>query len=235
MRRATIFASVVTLAASAVTEVRAQDRDDSLKIYAINVIHDRLWKKPFVGYGVYLGKGVVATAAHVLGRFPAFIANPRVLVGGREIAARVVKQGSFTTTDLAILTVDERQLPVSYRLRRNPLCKDAPNGGDGVIIALPQMIARSRIVISKSLPIEYRATSNTFIDDAPIPGGSGAGVFHAESKCLLGILSSKISNHNFRVENGRSVRDLSRSTIDIARHFVPASAIDEFMPADSRF
>jgi hypothetical protein len=37
------------------------------------------------------------------------------------------------------------------------------------------------------------------------------------------------------MENGRIVRDLARNTIDIARHFVPASTIAEFIPPEFRF
>jgi hypothetical protein len=37
------------------------------------------------------------------------------------------------------------------------------------------------------------------------------------------------------MENGRIVRDLARNTNDIARHFVPASEITEFIPPEYRF
>jgi len=235
MREAAIFAFALATTVSAPTPVRAQDRDDFLKVYAIKVIHNRPLKEPSVGFAVYVGKGALVTAAHVLGRFSSFFTNPRVLIAGRELTATVIKEGSFATTDLAVLSVDEQQLPVSFRLRRNPLCQDTPKSGEDVVVVLPYAIEHSRIRFPTALPLEFRATSNTFIDDLPMPGGSGAGVYHAEKKCLLGILSSKISNANYRVEDRRRIRDLSNSTVGVARHFVPASVIADFIPAEFRF
>lgn len=235
MRQAAIFVLILVLGGSAVIPARAQDRDDFLRVYAIKVIHNRPFKEPFVGFGVYFGRGVVLTAAHVLGRFPSFMTNPRILIGGKELEAKVLKKGSFTTIDLAVLAVDERQLPASYQLRRNPLCKHTPSAGEHVIVVLPHMIARSQIVFPEEIPPEYRATSNTFIDDVAIPGGSGTGVFDNERKCLLGIMSAKLADHSFRLADGRMVRDLSRSTVGIARIFVPAAVIAEFIPAEYRF
>ena len=209
--------------------------DDSLRIYAVNVVHSRPLQEPFVGYGIYLGQGAVITAAHVLGRWPSFISNPRVLIAGQELPVKVIKEGSSETIDLAVLSVDEARLPVSLRLRRNPLCKEPPKAGEDVIVVLSYGTARSRIIFPQLLPPKYRTNFNTFIDDVWIAGGSGSGVFHAERKCLLGILTSKIWEYNYRMENGRIVRDLSRYTIDIARHFVPASTIVEFLPPEFRF
>ncbi len=43
-----------------------------------------------------------------------------------------------------------------------------------------------------------------------------------------------IREDNYRMVDGRMVRDLARSTIEF-RHFVPASTIAEFIPAEFRF
>jgi hypothetical protein len=177
----------------------------------------------------------VITAAHVLGRWPSFISNPRVLIAGQELPAKVIKKGSSETIDIALLSVDEARLPVSLRLRQNPLCKEPPKSDENVIVVLSQMMARSRIMFPQLLPLQYRANFNTFIGDISIAGGSGSGVFHAERKCLLGILTSEILRYNYRIENGRIVRDLAKNTIVIARHFVPASEIAEFIPPNFRF
>ena len=88
--------------------------DDLLRIYAVNVIHGRPFEEPFTGYGIHLGQGALLTAAHVLGRWPSFISNARVLIAGQEIPAKVIKDGSVGTIDLALLTVDETSLPISY-------------------------------------------------------------------------------------------------------------------------
>ena len=239
MRLAAWLGFITVAAASAPLYAQNPDGfsspDDSLRIYAVNVVHSRPFKEPFVGYGIYLGQGKVLTAAHVLGRWPSFISNPRVLFAGQELPAKVIKKGSFDTIDIALLSVDEAPLPVSLRLRRNPLCKIPPRAGQNVIVVLSYGTARSQIIYPQSLPPPYRANFNTFISDVVIAGGSGSGVFDAERKCLLGILTSKIWRYNYRLESGRFVRDLSRNTIDIARHFVPASEIAEFIPLEFRF
>jgi hypothetical protein len=224
----------ITLA-GATTPLHAQSPDDSLRIYAVNVVHSRPMEEPFTGYGIYLGQGAVITAAHVVGRWPSFISNPRVLIAGQELPAKIIKNGSSETIDLALLSVDEARLPVSLRLRRNPLCKEPPKAGENIIVALSYGTVRSRIISPQLLPPKYRTNFNTFISDVPIVGGSGSGVFHAERKCLLGILTSVIWQYNYRIENGRIIRNLARNTIDIARHFVPASEIAEFLPPQFRF
>ena len=241
MRLAAWFGFIIIAAANISAPAHAQSPDgslspdDSLRIYAVNVVHSRPFKEPFVGYGIYLGQGAVITAAHVVGRWPSFISNPRVLIAGQELPAKIIKEGSFETIDLALLSVDEERLPVSLRLRRNPLCKEPPKAGENVIVVLSYGTVRSRIISPRLLPPKYRTNFNTFINDVSIAGGSGSGVFDAERKCLLGILSSKIWEYNYRMENGRMVRDLARNTIDIARHFVPASTIAEFIPPEFRF
>jgi Trypsin-like peptidase domain len=239
MRLTVWFGFIVIAAATVPLHAQSSDGslspDDSLRIYAVNVVHSRPLEEPFIGYGIYLGQGAVITAAHVVGRWPSFISNPRVLIAGQELPAKIIKEGSADTIDIALLSVDEARLPVSLRLRRNPLCKAPPRAGEDVIVVLSYGTVRSRIIFPQLLPPRYRTNFNTFISDVPIAGGSGSGIFRAERKCLLGILTSKIWEYNFRMENGRIVRDLAKNTVDIARHFVPASTIVEFMPPEFRF
>ena len=234
MRLAAWLGFIIIAASCISVPVQAQSPDEELKVYAVNVVKTPPFEKQFTGYGIYLGHGTVITAAHVVGHWPAFT-NPRVLVAGQDLPAKVIKEGSFETVDLALLSVDEEHLPISLRLRPNPLCKEPPKAGEDVIVVLSYGTVRSRIIFPQLLPPKYRTSFNTFINDVWIAGGSGSGVFHAERKCLLGILSSKIWNYNYRMENGRMVRDLARNTMDIARHFVPASEIAEFIPPEYRF
>ena len=239
MRLTVWFGFIAIAAATVPLHAQSSDgslsSDDSLRIYAVNVVHSRPLEEPFIGYGIYLGQGSVITAAHIVGRWPSFISNPRVLIAGQELPAKIIKEGSADTIDIALLSVDEARLPVSLRLRRNPLCKEPPRAGEDVIVVLSYGTVRSRIIFPQLLPPRYRTNFNTFISDVPIAGGSGSGVFRAERKCLLGILTSKIWEYNFRMENGRIVRDLAKNTIDIARHFVPAATIAEFIPPEFRF
>ena len=114
-------------AANVFSPADANNSDDSLKIYAVNVVHTPPFKSPFIAYGIYLGEGTVVTAAHVVGRYP-FFSNPRVLVAGEDLPATVIKEGSPEQTDLALLSVDQERLPISLRLRRDSAVQKAVAG-----------------------------------------------------------------------------------------------------------
>jgi hypothetical protein len=186
--------------------------DDSLRKYAVHV-SGRL-------YGVYLGRGLIITAAHVVGS-----ENPPVRIGGLNLFAKVVKLSPFEQLDLALLAVDEEKLPVSLRLRRMPLCQRPPVVGEEVIVAIPEGTPRSQIVSPLSLPPDVRQQFSTAIKDVATTGNSGSGVFDAARKCLLGIMSRKIM---VTPAGGGKSKDL-------AKYFVPASIIRNFMPSEYRF
>jgi S1-C subfamily serine protease len=214
------FSFAIITAASIPVPSNAQNLDDALRVYAVNVIRTSPQSNgPLMSSGIYLGRGAIITAAHVVGQ------TPRVLIAGQELPAEVIKQGSFETTDLALLSVDRTHLPVSLLLRRNPLCKESPKAGDIVIVVVPGGTARSRII--------SRNGSNNFID-VSTAGDSGSGVFNNKG-CLLGILNAKISDFYYRMENGNMVRDLGRGSIEVAKHFVSASDIVNFIPPEFRF
>jgi hypothetical protein len=203
----------------AATPTQAQNFDDDLRVYAVSIINVVPFKSPVSGYGVYLGNGAILTAAHVVGRWSLF-STPRVLIAGQELLAKVVKKGSFEQTDLALLAVDETSLPVSLRLRRNPLCKMPLNVGMSVVVVYPERTARSKIISPKSISPAYRARFSSLINDVQ---GSGSGAYSAERKCLLGIMSASVRTSNFQGQNER------------AGYFVPASRIADFIPAELRF
>src|SRR5215510_10628400 len=144
VRRAAAIFFVIVAAISISMPVQAQSPDDTLKIYAVNVVKTTPFQEPFTGYGIYLGKGAVITAAHVIGRW-GFLKNPHVLIAGESLPAKIIKEGS-ERVDLTLLSVDEVQLPVGLRLRRNPLCKQPPNVGENVIVVVPDKTARTQIV-----------------------------------------------------------------------------------------
>ena len=212
----------IILAATYSASSYAQNPDDALKVYAVNVVRDHPQsKEPFVSSGIYLGQGMVITVAHVIGP------NLRVRIAGRDLRVDIIKQGSSDTTDLALLSVDELNLPVSLLLRRNPLCKEPPKAGDNVVVVVAGGTVRSRII--------SRGGINAFIGDVSTTGDSGSGVFDAQKRCLLGVLNAKISDFYYLVKNGSVVRDLGRGSIDTAKHFVPASEIADFIPPEFRF
>jgi hypothetical protein len=208
----------ILLGACAPGTVHAEEHDDTLLAYAVN-IQMRSWK----GVGIYLGRGVVITAAHVVGH--GRTSQPKVVVAGQEYPTRVLKEGSFEGTDLTLLSVEETLLPMRLRLRRNALCKQPPWPGEQVVTVAPEGVVRSRIIAPERLPVGVHKF-RTVIADVAGTGNSGSGVFDAQHRCLLGIMSRKISQSRTRPGNGKL------ESRDIAKYFVPAAEIAAFLPAD---
>jgi hypothetical protein len=200
----------------------AQNADDSLLAFAVNV-HRTPMQTWGPGYGIYLGKGLFITAAHVVGR--AWMTRPKVSIAGQDYPTRVVKEGSFEGTDLTLLSIEEDLLPMRLRLRRIALCKEPPWPGEQVVTVVPEGVARSYIIAPERLPPDVRKFS-TVIADVARTGNSGSGVFDARQRCLLGIMSRKISQSRTRADTEKT------ETVDIAKYFVPASEIAAFLPAD---
>ena len=100
--------------------------------------------------------------------------------------------------------------------------------GTEVVVVYPERTARSRIISPLSIAPKYRARFGSLINEAE---GSGSGVFNADRKCLLGIISSKIRKFNYRGMNGHTVTEES----GFAGYFVPASKIADFVPPEFRF
>jgi hypothetical protein len=200
----------------------AENFDDSLIAYAVNV-HRTPMQTWGPGYGIYLGNGVFITAAHVVGR--AWLTRPKVVIAGQEYPTSVVKEGSFEGTDLTLLSVEESLLPMRLRLRQTTLCMEPPRPGQDVVTVIPEAVVHSHILAPARIPVTVRRFS-TAIADVAQTGNSGSGVFDAEHRCLLGIMSRKISQMRVEPRTGR------RETNDIAKYFVPASEIAAFMPAN---
>jgi hypothetical protein len=214
-------------AANVFAPVDADSPDDSLKFYAVNVVHTPPFRNPFIGYGIYLGNGMIITAAHVVGRWP-FFTNLRVFIAGQNLRARVIKEGSPERVDLALLSVDKAHLPISLRLRRNPLCKGTLIPGTNVVVVVPERTARSRIISPQLIAPQFRTRFKSLISNVE---GSGSGVFDAERRCLLGIISREIERYPYRKKSAR----MPIKTIRFVGYFVPASKIADFTPPDSHF
>jgi hypothetical protein len=122
------------------------------RIYAVNIIQDP--PQPWTGYGIYLGRGLVITAAHVVGS--ASHTKPSVRIAGMDLPAKAIREGLLEWTDLTLLSVDEQKLPIYLRMRRMPLCDKAPWVGEPVIVTIPEGTSRSRIMSPQLLPQVYR-------------------------------------------------------------------------------
>ena len=173
------------------------------------------------GSGVYLNSGLIITAAHLT----AIDAKMGVRIAGvvlPVLPAKVLKQGSSEDVDLSLLLVDEGKLLTRIRLPRMQLCEAPPWPGDPVIVVDARHATESQIVSPRVLPFTLQTKYSTLIRDVATTGDSGSGVFDPNRKCLLGIISGKLASHTTEGDK------------DIAKYFVPAVAIRDFMPVEFR-
>jgi S1-C subfamily serine protease len=208
------------------TLVRAQSDQASLKAFAVHI--NRTPQQPWPGYGVYLGNGLILTAAHVAGDVAE--TKPHVVIAGQDLPAGLIKQGDLESVDLTLLSIDGTKLPVGLQMRRTPLCKRPPYAGERVVVAIPEGTAVSKVLPRQAIPADLRGRFGTDIADVATTGNSGSGVFDAADLCLLGIISRKISILQRPLKLGGPAR-----TIDIAKYFVPAAEIQAFIPQNVSF
>jgi hypothetical protein len=116
-------------------------------------------------------------------------------------------------------------LPVSLLLRRNPLCTGPLRVGEEVVDVIPQGTTRAQIISPIVISPELRKRFRTLIT---APQGSGSGIFDANSKCLLGIMSAKVSKRRYVLSDGR----LMAIADGYAGYFVSAATIAYFMPPE---
>ena len=148
-------------------------------------------------------------------------------IAGQELPTVVVKGDHFHNVDLTLLSVEEYELPVNLGLRRMPLCQMPSRIGEQVIVATPEGVARSYVMslLAPGIPAKFE----TVIQYVPASGGSGSGVFDANKKCLLGIISRIIRGDQGKRENGGTVNEARY----MAKYFVPASTIADFVQGRS--
>ena len=220
MLRFPLIVFAVSTMLSAPATIADKQTDDSLLIYAVSINRSAANRS---GTGIYLGNGLILTASHVVGR--ALLTRPKVTIAGQDVPAWVLKQDTFERSDLALLEIDEESLPISLRLRRISLCEAQPWPGEDVITVIPEEAVHSHVMSPRGLPKQLSQFS-TLIGDVARTGNSGSGVFDAQKKCLLGIMSRKITQVGTALANG------SKHSYDIAKYFVPASIISQFLPAE---
>src|SRR5262249_6566256 len=92
------------IAAILAESAHSEDADDAFRLYAVHI--DRTQMQPLNGYGVYLGNGIIITAAHVVGGGDA--TKPQVKFAGEYLPTKVVKDGDFNDVDCKFLSRSER-------------------------------------------------------------------------------------------------------------------------------
>src|SRR5277367_3644054 len=226
--RSTVLGVGFTALAVALTLVPARAQSDPAALIALTVHINRTPKQSWPGYGVYLGNGLILTAAHVPGDVGQ--TKPHVVIAGQDLPAALVKQGSLDSVDLTLLSIDGRKLPVGLQMRRTPLCEHPSFAGERVVVAIPEGTAPSKILPRQAIPPNLRGRFDTDIADVATTGNSGSGVFDAADLCLLGIMSRKLSILQHPLKLGAPAR-----TTDIAKYFVPAAEIRAFIPQSVSF
>jgi S1-C subfamily serine protease len=169
----------------------------------------------YSGSGIYLTPGLVITAAHVTA---GWTGNAEVYIDGAGFPATRVKQGAFEDVDLALFSVDQQKLRASIQEIQAPLCRAPAWPGDPVIVVDQAGTTHSHIISPVILSFPLRSKFSTLIADVATTGNSGSGVFDPDHECLLGIMSRKFT----------------MAGVDIAKYFVPASEIREFIPVELR-
>ena len=166
--------------------------------------------------GIYLSPGLIITAAHLTAITTASdIISVRI--ANAALPATLLKKGEFEDVDLALFSLDQQKLPERIGRIQMPLCQAPPWPGDPVIIVDGEHATQSHIISPQVLPFAQRIKFHSLIADVASTGNSGSGVFDPNRKCLLGIMSAK-----FTTIDGK----------DIAKYFVPAREIRDFIPIE---
>lgn len=168
------------------------------------------------GSGIYFRDGLVITAAHLTDAH----ANMSVHIANQNIPVTVLRQGEFKDEDLSLLAIAKENMPVNITLPEVKLCRSPPWPGDPVIVVDAERATRSHIASPQVLSFPLRNKFASLIADVATTGNSGSGVFDPNRKCLLGIISRKFL--------------AAESKKDIAKYFVPANEIREFLPPEFR-
>lgn len=196
--------------------------EDALRLYAVGVVHSTPFRGTFSGVGVYVGNGLVVTAAHVVGRWPA-ISSLAVLVAGKRLTAKVVKLGSLESTDLAVLSIDQEALPSILNLRRLPVCTSPVSPGQKVAVIEPERITLSKMISPELILPKFKARFPTLIEHQQ---RSGSGAIAEPQMCLLGIMSRAILKYRLS-----QVAPPVMQPDGYAGFFEPANKIRAFLSA----
>ena len=214
LRSARYFFFSLSVIAMSAGPVCAQVSSDQLQQYIVSI---------GLGHGVYLGNGFIITASHVVGP------EPKVGLAGRTLEPKVVKRGDLNDVDLTLLSIDD-DLPKGLGLRHIALCQNSPGTGEPVLVPTADAVMQTYVLSPSLLPEDVPTKFRTVIRYIA-PGNSGSGVFDAKQKCLLGIISRKISAVVVNRVNGHEVR----KSVDIAKYFVPAAEIAKFIPREVHY
>lgn len=138
------------------------------------------------GSGVFLGGGLILTAAHVV-RLNPTDQTATVILDGWKTAAKIAAfdPGGL---DLALLQIDGGEISSARRALRASLCTAPAAPNQPVIVAAQGAVSLSRTITQ---PIRSPALTGDWTDilaTGYTHGASGGGVFDATKGCLMGII-----------------------------------------------
>lgn len=139
------------------------------------------------GSGVFLGGGLILTAAHVVKLNPAD-QTATVIMDGWRLTASIAALAP-NGLDLALLKIDPAEVSGQRRiLSPVQLCTTPSVANQPVIVAAQGTVSLSKTVTS---PIQSPALTGDWTDILTAGythGASGGGVFDANKGCLIGII-----------------------------------------------
>lgn len=170
------------------------------------------------GSGVFLGRGLVLTAAHVVSVDPGN-RQVTVLLDGRRVDGVLVRDGQAQKLDLALIRLKDEDLSPQRRDQPLvPVCPANPEPSQPVtVVAMGQSV--TAFTIPKGLTSDGREESWTnLLATGFKQGNSGGGVFSIRQKCLWGIVNLELGG----------VSKTTGKPIELTA-FVPAARITPFL------
>jgi hypothetical protein len=146
------------------------------------------------GSGVFLGNGMVLTAAHVVTIYPGKLAVT-VLIDGVRVDGKLVFEESAGGHDLALIQLPQDQLGEARRHQpKLAVCPANPTPNQPVEVAEQGHVSRSATVntaISSAAKMTDGWTN--LLSTGYHHGSSGGGVFDIGHGCLWGIITLEMS------------------------------------------
>jgi hypothetical protein len=175
------------------------------------------------GSGVFLGDGLVLTAAHVVKVDPGN-RKVTVLLDGWRRDGTLVADGQTENIDLALIKIPSEELDEKRRTQAPvAICAGNPGPSQPVVVASLGTLSNA-VTVSTPITSDLQMGSWTnLLSTGYHQGNSGGGVFDPRHGCLWGILNMELSGPS--KTDGRFL-DLTA--------FVPASKITQYLDAYHR-
>jgi S1-C subfamily serine protease len=139
------------------------------------------------GSGIFLGDGLVLTAAHVISPNPQLLTVSIVMDGWRTDARLLATAPAGL--DVALLKITSEALSLKRRqLAPTPLCATGTGPDQPVVVAAQGTVSLSRTVGAPIRSTTLNGDWRTILATGYTHGASGGGVFDAQKGCLAGIL-----------------------------------------------